>query len=261
MKKHHIKSVLILMGISVFGITLLSNASGPGGDRTGAPGSSGKCNSCHGGTSNLGGDIVLTALDVATTKTVTSYEPGKKYTISIKMGGTSLKKGFQATVIDGTNKAIGTVSNVSAGATSYTSGSKTIVGHNTPGLGVWYFDWTAPSASAGTITVYAAGVVSNANNNDNGDQVVSTTLALTAPVSAVKTASNITLSIYPNPCLNTLKFSETLNAIEVFALNGSRVLTLEQAQSISVESLIQGKYYLIAKRTDGKLVHSTFVKQ
>ncbi|MBM3938430.1 MAG: hypothetical protein FJ333_07245, partial [Sphingomonadales bacterium] len=78
----------------------LSNSNGPGGDRTGAPGSSGNCSSCHGGSAALGGDLVITAVDIATASTVTTYAPGKKYTIGVKMGGTSTRKGFQATVLD-----------------------------------------------------------------------------------------------------------------------------------------------------------------
>ena len=260
MNKNYLKIGLFTLAATALSGVILSNSSGPGGDRTGAPGSSGNCSSCHSGTANLGGDLVITAVDVASTKTVTTYEPGKKYTIGIKMGGTSLRKGFNATVLDAANKAIGAVSNVSTGATSYTSGTRTIVGHNAPGLGVWYFDWTAPSSASGDITIHASGVVSNANNNDNGDQVVKTSLVLTAPVSAVKNETTAVIKVYPNPSTEMINFSEELNHVQIVNLEGKNILNQESATSIKVSALSAGQYFVIARNNQGKTVHLHFVK-
>lgn len=261
MGKKYFQFGLFAMGLSLTGIAILSNASGPGGDRTGAPGSSGNCSGCHGGTANLGGDLVITAVDVASTKTVTSYEAGKKYTIGIKMGGTSLRKGFQATVLDASNKAIGTVSNVSTGATSYTSGTRTIVGHNSPGLGVWYFDWTAPATAVGDITIHASGVVSNSNNNDNGDQVIKSSATLTAPVTNVKSTQRVAISVFPNPSRQQIAFSESLKNVKVIALDGKVLMNLNQTvQTMGVESLANGQYFIVAENEKGQLVHLNFVK-
>jgi hypothetical protein len=260
MNKKHFRIGLLSLTISLVATAVLSNASGPGGDRTGAPGSSGTCSGCHGGTAALGGDIVITALDVASTKTVTTFEPGKKYTIGIKMGGTSLRKGFHATVLDATNKGVGTMNNPSTGSTIYASGTRTIASHNTPGLGVWYFDWTAPTTSVGDVTIYAAGVVSNANNNNNGDQVVKTTLVLTAPVSLVKNNTAPVMAAYPNPCTDMLTLSQALHSVQVIDMNGSTVMKLESATSINTASLAHGQYFIVAKDAQEKMVHFRFVK-
>ena len=260
MNKKHFRIGLLTLTISLVAMAVLSNASGPGGDRTGAPGSSGTCSGCHGGTAVLGGDIVVTAVDVASTKTVTSYEPGKKYTIGIKMGGTSLRKGFHATVLDASNKGVGTMNNPSTGSTTYASGTRTIASHNTPGLGVWYFDWTAPATAVGNVTIYAAGVVSNANNNDNGDQVVKTSLVLTAPVSAVKNESSATLQVYPNPSKDRINFPEELKDIQVVSMDGKTILREEIASTMGIESLKNGQYFVVARNAQGNMVHFRFIK-
>lgn len=260
MNRKHLRAGLYSICAITVATLVLSNANGPGGDRTGAPGSSGNCSGCHGGTAALGGDLVITAVDVATASTVTTYEPGKKYTIGIKMAGISTRKGFQATVLDAANKAIGTVSNVGTGATSYTSGTRTIVGHNTPGLGVWYFDWTAPTAASGNITIHASGVVSNMNNNDNGDQVIKNSLTLTAPVSSVKTNAKPTLTIFPNPSNSLISFSEELQEINIISINGKTVASAQRANEMKVEGLTAGQYFVIAKNSNDQIVHLNFVK-
>jgi hypothetical protein len=261
MSKKYFQFGLFAMGLTVVSMAILSNASGPGGDRTGAPGSSGNCSGCHGGTANNGGDLVITAVDASSAKVVTSFEAGKKYTIGIKMGGTSLRKGFNATVLDVSNKFIGSVSNVSAGATSYTSGTRTIVGHSSPGLGVWYFDWTAPATAAGDITIHASGVVSNSNNNNSGDQVIKNSLTLTAPVSSVINSSKVAINLYPNPSSDKVNISEALKNVKVISVDGKVAMTVDSAtQTLDIKGLLNGQYFIVAENTQGQVVHLTFVK-
>ena len=261
MNKKHFRFGLLTLTISLVATAVLSNASGPGGDRSGAPGSSGTCSGCHGGTAALGGDIVITAVDVASTKTVTAYEPGKKYTIGIKMGGTSLRKGFHATVLDASNKGVGTMNNPSTGSTTYASGTRTIASHNTPGLGVWYFDWTAPATAVGNVTIYAAGVVSNANNNDNGDQVIKSSFTLTAPVSQVQNKPEIAIQLFPNPSHNEVSFSTTLYNISLVSRDGKIVMKANEAKTLNVEKLAAGQYFVVAKNSQDQIVHLNFLKR
>lgn len=261
MGKKYFQFGLFAMGLTVVSMAILSNASGPGGDRTGAPGSSGNCSGCHGGTANNGGDLVITAVDASSAKVVTSFEAGKKYTIGIKMGGTSLRKGFNATVLDVSNKFVGSVSNVSAGATSYTSGTRTIVGHSSPGLGVWYFDWTAPTTGLTDVTVHASGIVSNSNNNNSGDQVIKNSLTLTAPVSSVMNSSNVAINLYPNPSNDKVNISEALKNVKVISVDGKVALTVDSAtQTLDIKGLLNGQYFIVAENTQGQVVHLTFVK-
>lgn len=263
MMKKYLKSSLIIMAGAILVVLNSSNANGPGGDRTGAPGSSGNCASCHGGTANLGGDIVISAVDKSTAAVATEYTPGKTYTIAIKMGGTSTKKGFQITAINSSNVGIGTFSGNSTGTRIYTSGNRSICGHNTPGLGIWYVDWTAPATASGTVSFYASGVVSNANGSDNGDQVVKTSFNLTAAA-----ASNVSeiddlvnFSIYPNPASHQIKFSSTLSSVTILNQAGQMVYHAKNVKEVNIENLARGLYFVNAIAENQAPICKQFIKR
>ena len=261
--KKYIRTTLAIIAGAVLVVVNSSNASGPGGDRTNAPGSSGNCSACHGGTANLGGDIAITVLDKSTASAATQYTPGKTYTIGIKMGGTSIKKGFQATVINSSNAGIGTMSGNSTGTSIYTSGNRSICGHNTPGLGVWYVDWTAPAAASGTVTIYASGVVSNANGSDNGDQVVKTSLSFPATASSnINSLANSTsFSVYPNPASHEIKFSSNVSKVTIMSQNGKVVFSGKNVDHVNIENLSNGLYFVNAIAENQAAICKQFIKQ
>ena len=261
--KKYIRTTLAIIAGAVLVVVNSSNASGPGADRTNAPGSSGNCSACHGGTANLGGDIVVTVIDKSTASAATEYTPGKTYTIGVKMGGTSLKKGFQLTVINSSNAGIGTMSGNSTGTSIYTSGNRSICGHNTPGLGVWYVDWTAPATVSGTVTIYASGVVSNSNGNNNGDQVVKTSLSFPAAaasnINALSNAANF--SIYPNPASKELKFSAAVSKVTIMSQNGKVVFSGNNVDHVNIENLSNGLYFVNAIAENQTAICKQFIKQ
>lgn len=261
--KKYIRTTLAIIASAVLVVVISSNASGPGGDRTNAPGSSGNCSACHGGTANLGGDIAITVLDKSTASAATQYTPGKTYTIGIKMGGTSIKKGFQATVINSSNAGIGTMSGNSTGTSIYTSGNRSICGHNTPGLGVWYVDWTAPAAASGTVTIYASGVVSNSNGSDNGDQVVKTSLSFPATASSnINSLTNSTsFSVYPNPASHEIKFSANVSKVTIMSQNGKVVFSGNNVDHVNIENLSNGLYFVNAIAENQRAICKQFIKQ
>jgi len=261
--KKYIRTTLAIIACAVLVVVISSNASGPGGDRTNAPGSSGNCSACHGGTANLGGDIAITVLDKSTASAATQYTPGKTYTIGIKMGGTSIKKGFQATVINSSNAGIGTMSGNSTGTSIYTSGNRSICGHNTPGLGVWYVDWTAPAAASGTVTIYASGVVSNSNGSDNGDQVVKTSLSFPATASSnINSLANSTsFSVYPNPASHEIKFSSNVSKVTIMSQNGKVVFSGKNIDHVNIENLSNGLYFVNAIAENQTAICKQFIKQ
>lgn len=261
--KKHIRTTLAIVASAILVVVNLSNASGPGADRTNAPGSSGNCSACHGGTANLGGDIAITVIDKSTASAATQYTPGKTYTIGIKMGGTSIKKGFQATVINSSNAGIGTMSGNSTGTSIYTSGNRSICGHNTPGLGVWYVDWTAPAAASGTVTIYASGVVSNANGSDNGDQVVKTSLSFPAAASSnINSLANSTsFSVYPNPASHEIKFSANVSKVTIMSQNGKVVFSGNNVDHVNIENLSNGLYFVNAIAENQTAICKQFIKQ
>jgi hypothetical protein len=261
--KKHIRTTLAIIAGAILVVVNSSNASGPGGDRTNAPGSSGNCSACHGGTANLGGDIVVTVIDKSTASAATEYTPGKTYTIGIKMGGTSIKKGFQATVINSSNAGIGTMSGNSTGTSIYASGNRSICGHNTPGIGVWYFDWTAPATASGTVSIYASGVVSNASGNDNGDQVVKTSLSFPAAASSnINSLANFnSFSVYPNPASHEIKFSAKVSKVTIMSQNGKVVFSGNNIDHVNIENLSNGLYFVNAIAENQTAICKQFIKQ
>lgn len=261
--KKYIRTTLAIIAGAILVVVNLSNASGPGGDRTNAPGSSGNCSACHGGTANLGGDIVVTIIDKSTASAATEYTPGKTYTIGIKMGGTSIKKGFQATVINSNNAGIGTMSGNSTGTSIYTSGNRSICGHNTPGIGVWYFDWTAPATASGTVTIYTSGVVSNASGNDNGDQAVKTSLTFPAAASSTinSLANSTSFSVYPNPASHEIKFSAKVSKVTIMSQNGKVVFSGNNIDHVNIENLSNGLYFVNAISENQTTICKQFIKQ
>ena len=261
--KKHIRTTLAIIAGAILVVVNSSNASGPGGDRTNAPGSSGNCSACHGGTANLGGDIVVTVIDKSTASAATEYTPGKTYTIGIKMGGTSIKKGFQATVINSSNAGIGTMSGNSTGTSIYASGNRSICGHNTPGIGVWYFDWTAPATASGTVSIYASGVVSNASGNDNGDQVVKTSLSFPAAASSnINSLANFnSFSVYPNPASHEIKFSAKVSKVTIMSQTGKVVFSGNNIDHVNIENLSNGLYFVNAIAENQTAICKQFIKQ
>ena len=261
--KKYIRTTLAIIAGTILVVVNSSNASGPGDDRTNAPGSSGNCSGCHGGSANLGGDIVVTIIDKSTASTATAYTPGKTYTIGIKMGGISTKKGFQVTVINSSNAGIGTMSGNSTGTSIYTSGNRSICGHNTPGLGVWYVDWTAPTAASGTVTIYASGVVSNSSGNNNGDQVVKTSLSFPAAASSnINSVANSTsFLVYPNPASHEIKFSATVSKVTIMSQNGKVVFSGNNVDHVNIENLSNGLYFVNAIAENQTAICKQFIKQ
>lgn len=234
---------------AAFGSFLIFNASSNGRgseDRTGAPGSSGTCSSCHGGNTNLNGNIVIELLDKATQTKVTEYLPGVTYSVSIKSSGTSTKMGFQSTVLNSANQNIGSISNPSTGAAVYTSG-RNITGHTSPSsTGSWSYDWTAPATTDGMATIYGVSVISNKNNSDNGDQVVKTTLSISpAPSNATIKNSEDLISFYPNPNRGIGFFSKPISNLTITDFNGKIVFQENNiVQQVSLNSLKPGMYFL-----------------
>lgn len=229
------------------GAFFLGNSNGPGFDYTGAPGANGNCTACHSDNSNLNATMSILVVEKGQTTPVTSYEAGKVYTVAIAVtGGSSAKRGFEATVLTSSNNKVGNLSGASAGVTLYNANNRNIAGHNTPSAtGLWSFDWTAPSASAGTVNIWAAGNATNSNNNFTGDQVLTTSFSLTASTAAVTEPAVAQIGIYPNPATNVLNLPAGYTSAGIFDMNGKKVLQATGSH-IDISALNPGTYVIQA---------------
>ena len=175
------RHLIIYFAAIVAAIQLLSFLpSNPPNAKTGAPGE-GLCSDCHStdNPDNLQGDIIISGIP----ETIT---PNTTYSVTItitKESNLASDAGFQWTVLKSPeNTFVGVVENPSASSTieeqsnrfyhehapASDFGSQTSVS--------WSADWTSPGAfeENATITFYAAGILGNGGDGDNGDLPLNT---------------------------------------------------------------------------------------
>lgn len=71
----------------------------------------------------------------------------------------------------------------------------------------------------------------------------------------------VKLELYPNPATDVLNFSEKLDNIEVYAMDGSKIMTVSSSEKIDVAHLAKGTYLIKAKNASGKNTQGTFIKK
>ena len=179
-----ISTVYLFFGLSMAWFIFSAFPSNPPNGFTGAPGE-GTCISCH-STSNpdgLDGEIAFSGIpDV--------ISPNTTYTITLTVSNPNsfaTDAGFQWVALNESNLNAGTMNNASANST-ITSANNRIYHEHNPAKDFgsetevsWTVDWTAPSTVANnqTITFYAAGLVGNGGDGDNGDVTVTTSSSAT----------------------------------------------------------------------------------
>lgn len=144
----------------------MSFSSNPPNGKTGAPGD-GLCTDCH----NTGAPLqnIMTIENLPN-----NVIAGTQYNLKVRilnLNGNSTRAGFQAVILDDTNKNnFGDISVASTNPTATVSGAREYVEHN-PAQNFngaadvsWDFVWTAPSGPIGqTATIYAAGIIDFSN--------------------------------------------------------------------------------------------------
>jgi len=204
------KRTLLLAGITIGSIVgwlafdppaprqAKASSSQPPVAHTGAPGEN-TCFECH--TGNFLNDGVG-SLQIVGFSDV-SYTPGQTYTVGVQVVRTGQSRwGFQLTALqDSDNSMAGSFANLSPLTSIQSSGGKSYIGHSTitPGtdgtltgfpVGTWAFNWTAPAAGAGSVTLYAAGNAANNNGANTGDFIYSSSYTLTeGTVTAVESTT------------------------------------------------------------------------
>ena len=310
------KRILLLPVIGLVAyVVLSSSASGAGatsgynatGSETGLGNVTG-CyanSSCHASAATAGItlSIELDSAGVVASSTATSghYKPG--YTYSIKIIGTNTttntlpKFGFQVSAITGST-AVTTPTNAGTFVTSslpagvqYTPANTNfvcnVVEHSTRlnpssgtgGTGTVYtesFNWTAPAAGTGTVSIWAAlNAVNDAPNGaDAGDKWNTNKLVLTelSDVSVANVLSNISINAFPNPATTNLNLQltgaeEGNYSLQVFDLSGRTMTTENLAVSgnhfvtaLNTANWAPGMYSVVLSK-DGNTKAITVAKQ
>jgi hypothetical protein len=160
-----------IVGWSLYHQTNKLNAGGSPAGKTGAPNEA-SCTDCHSG-SVLNGATENLLLIMSGMSQVTKYVPGTTYTVTLAMASNPTKKGFQATVLDGSNNMAGSF--IAGITTSINGSSRKYANHksisNTSASPAWQWQWTAPSTDVGEVTFYVATNKANNNGKDSGDEI------------------------------------------------------------------------------------------
>lgn len=256
--------IIIGIALSAVSLVFMGASSGPastlGEDKTGSPVSTGGCNSCHAGA--LGSiSPSISVLDGG--NAVSSYIPGKTYTINASAIGTHNRYGVQLCVLNASNSTAGTLS-AGTGTKISALGAKSIGEHTAPrATADFTFSWVAPVDGTGTVTLYSGMVGANNNGSTDGDATGSSTLTLAEDnTSWVTDAKKLDVSVYPNPCVNLLHLvTELTHAnFKIYDINGKiHGVGLLVNQTINVENLPVG-VYLVQLESGSTLASARFVK-
>jgi hypothetical protein len=113
------------------------------------------------------------------------------------------------------------------------------------------------------VSIYASGVVSNASGNDNGDQVVKTSLSFPAAASSnINSLANFnSFSVYPNPASHEIKFSANVSKVTIMSQNGKVVFSGNNIDHVNIENLSNGLYFVNAIAENQTAICKQFIKQ
>ena len=170
------KNRLFTIFSALLSLALFSSySSGPPGNYSGAPGSSGTCSACHsGGTTN--GSLALTSNIGA------AYVNGQTYQVTVYLSDPEMVQGgFQLTAL---KAGVGAGTFTPIANTALQGGNSTIINHSSPkakttvgstNIVSWIVNWTAPTSGSGNISFYAAANAGNGSGS-GGDAIYTATI-------------------------------------------------------------------------------------
>ena len=244
-------TILALLAIVYFSSKDLAHTFSTGAPvaNTASPGDGGvTCNSayCHSGPSAQSGENI----DISVLQTL---DQGS-YRISIEVsnsGGVQYEKvGFQACVEDNFGNKIGEISFVDPTRTKFSNGNSDYITHSFAGTApsddfshLWEFDWTPPANFEGQVAnVYAASILSNNNNQNNGDVHVTNHFAFNVGVS-INDLSLFDFSVYPNPAQDEIHISLSQKQQEnivvlLYDIKGSKTILFDGKWDQNIKSIL-----------------------
>lgn len=245
---------------------------------TNSPGEQ-NCTACHNSFAlNSGGG----SLSISTTPSMspTGYTPGATYTVDITVSKTGINLfGFGTEILTSANTNAGTISVLNSAQTKLlNSGSRRNIVHQLNGgtgtdSKTFSFLWVAP-ATAGSATIYAAGVAANSNNQSSSDYVYTASLPISSSVGIQEYNLSSIVSLYPNPATENVTLTYRLGkdarvACSLSSLNGQHVADFyseqqvagEHEQTVTIPSSVQSGLYLLHLTVDGKVTSRRLIIQ
>jgi hypothetical protein len=266
-RKYKMSPKVVAVTLILISFFFLSNRSGVPQAVTKAPGetANASCNACHsGGSFSANVNLTLMRLD---SSIVTTYIPGEKHIVKVKVSGTGSKNyGFQMTSLaNAGTKDVGVWSNFGSSVKQLKLINRQYLCQSTSRLdGVFYAQWTAPPASDGEIKFYYSGLAGNSNGNNNGDEAAfSSSTYLPSGISSTNHEANSRLKIYPNPASDFISISDAINGkFQIVDMFGKIITQGSMQNQIDISNLTNGVYGLVLFDNDKRLMNRlTFVKQ
>ena len=242
-------SITIALAIFFYPTTSNSNGTGSPGGKTNSPNDASNCTGCHSGTINSG----IGTATITTNIPASGYSIGSTYTITLTgVKASCTKFGFEITaenwnsksgnfmITDNTTKLVN-ANNAVSHKSSGTSGNTTKS---------WTMDWTPTANSIGNTTFFSALMFSNANSNNNGDNVFTTSLLVNEEMVLGNLDNNSQISFTFNSLTKTI---ESKNAIIVYDVRGKLVLTTNK-KITNISHLKKGIYILKSENHTQKII-------
>lgn len=252
-------------------------ASGAPAGRTGAPGEA-NCTSCHFGTVQSGATENIVVIS-QNGNPVTGYTVGETYDVSISTASMVAKRGFQMTVLNGSNQMAGSFTTINSGVSVITGAAgkkyvnQTGAGTNTANFPAWTFQWTAPASDVGPVTFYLATNKTNSNGNDSGDQIFTSQhpLGSTASVGELeKTVKEFKAGFSAGNRTLYLQYASAIvgeSSANIVDMTGKSILTTQllatqiglNKQSIRIPDYVRPGMYVVHFFVDNKAMSQSFL--
>jgi hypothetical protein len=233
----HKAKIIVLSFCTIFcmSFSLLVHDNPPDPDHTGSPSDGVDCTDCHGDFAVNSGSATVT---ITSNIPACGYTAGNTYTVTaaiVKPGGNLFQ--FELSPQNAAGTYLGTLI---PGTTTQLDGTKDICGKLASLANAnsqsWTFTWTAPAASTGNVTFYAAFNEADGDGTEAGDHIYTKSLLVPegGPYSASVTSTN------PN-CNSLCTGTATANAIcgtapYTYAWNSTPVQTTQTATGLCAGS-------------------------
>lgn len=256
--------IQLLLLSSFILILLQSNKGGRNEATTGAPFETNKtaCASCHSGGS-FTPEIKFSMTD-KDGNLVTDYVSNETYTLEFNLSSSSGSPkyyGFQAVIVDASNKTAGKFIANGQNVRNITIQSKSYLTQSTARVdGTFSASWLAPD-NIGNLKVYVAGIAANGNNNTSGDKAIKTEFELQAAgTSSYEKVEFTSPKLVCNAGCENLQFTFDVNDILIFDVNGRTIQHIKsKVNSIDVSNITSGMYF-INFEYEGKRYSESFIR-
>jgi len=247
-------------------VSLVPYSSGSPGGKTGSISDSKTCTQCHSGTAVEVENWITTSMPEE------GYTPGETYSITVEGTHSGVSRfGFELTAEDKSGNKKGAFIITDATQTKLVNNNKSVThtsSGNTPSGNskTWSFDWTAPEAGSGEITMYAALNAANGNFGTSGDVIYRTSLAITentgTGIDHIQLVDRVKVyqSLDPNTLI--INYPDEISEIEIiriYDLKGSLHYTAPkviQSENISIDiSSLNSDVYIVQLQTREELIY------